>query len=83
MTVEEYDVIVTAYDTMMSHYSSDETPLYAVPRRGTLFSVLWRWIVLDEGHIIRNGCIKKAVAAIIAVLEAILAKVATAKHSRP
>jgi SWI/SNF-related matrix-associated actin-dependent regulator of chromatin subfamily A3 len=62
-TVGDYDVCVTTYDTMISEYWDDRTKPTVVPRRNGLFSVHWRRIILDEGHIIRNPSTKKAAAA--------------------
>ena len=62
-SVGDYDVFVTTYDTMMSEYWEGKAKPAAVPRRNGLFSINWRRIILDEGHIIRNPSTKKAVAA--------------------
>jgi SWI/SNF-related matrix-associated actin-dependent regulator of chromatin subfamily A3 len=61
-TVKDHDVFVTTYDTMMSEYWDNKTKPSAVPRKSGLFSVNWRRIILDEGHIIRNPSTKKAVS---------------------
>ncbi|KAF2084192.1 SNF2 family helicase [Saccharata proteae CBS 121410] len=67
-TVENYDVVVTTYETVMSEYWG-KTPKTgkappSVPRASGLFSVNWRRVVLDEGHNIRNPASRKAVAAV-------------------
>jgi SWI/SNF-related matrix-associated actin-dependent regulator of chromatin subfamily A3 len=59
-TIENYDVVITTYETMMAEFFSSTR---AVPRASGLFSVTWRRLILDEGHTIRNPRTKKAVAA--------------------
>jgi len=62
--ITNYNVLITTYDTMMAEYWSGATKqAEKVPRKSGLFSVTWRRLVLDEGHIIRNPATKKAVAA--------------------
>jgi SWI/SNF-related matrix-associated actin-dependent regulator of chromatin subfamily A3 len=62
-SVNDFDVFVTTYDTMMSEFWDNKTKPSTVPRTSGLFSINWRRIILDEGHIIRNPSTKKAVAA--------------------
>ncbi|KAH8808943.1 SNF2 family N-terminal domain-containing protein [Xylogone sp. PMI_703] len=60
----EYDVVITTYGTLSTEYMPrgvKQAP--AVPRKDGLFSMTWRRVVLDEGHIIRNPRTKAAVAA--------------------
>lgn len=63
--LQEYDVAVTSYGTLATEYfprgKKDPPP---VPRPQGLFSVDWRRVILDEGHIIRNPQIKSALAAL-------------------
>lgn len=55
----EYDVVITAYGTLAQEHISGGS----VPRKSGLYSVDWRRIILDKGHIIRNPATKVAVAA--------------------
>lgn len=59
-----YDVVVTTYATLASEYlpRGTKTPS-AIPRSQGLFSMNWRRVILDEGHIIRNPQTKAALAA--------------------
>lgn len=62
---QQYDVVVSTYDTMALEYwtgASGKDPK-PVPRTQGLFSIKWRRIVLDEGHQIRNPNSKRAIAA--------------------
>ena len=63
--LEDYDVVVTSYGTLATEYfprgKKDPPP---VPRPQGLFSVDWRRVILDEGHIIRNPQTKSALAAL-------------------
>ena len=60
----EYDVVITSYGTLATEYyprgKKDPPP---VPRDQGLFSMEWRRVILDEGHIIRNPKTKSALAA--------------------
>ena len=60
----EYDVIITSYGTLAGEYylrgKKDPPP---VPRSQGLFSIKWRRVILDEGHIIRNPRTKSSLAA--------------------
>ena len=60
----EYDVVITSYGTLATEYfprgKKDPPP---VPRSQGLFSMDWRRVILDEGHIIRNPQTKSALAA--------------------
>lgn len=63
-TINDYDVVVTTYETVMTEFWAKQgKSSQNVPRKDGLFSVHWRRIVLDEGHNIRNPASKKAVAA--------------------
>jgi SWI/SNF-related matrix-associated actin-dependent regulator of chromatin subfamily A3 len=67
MTAEDfakYDVVVSSYGTLSTEYlpRGSKTP-GSIPRKSGLFSMNWRRVVLDEGHIIRNPSTKAAVAA--------------------
>lgn len=60
----EYDVVITSYGTLATDYlprGKKESP--AVSRTQGLFSMNWRRVILDEGHIIRNPNTKSALAA--------------------
>ena len=59
-----YDVVVTTYASLASEYlpPGTKTP-QSVPRTQGLFSMNWRRVILDEGHIIRNPQTKAALAA--------------------
>jgi SWI/SNF-related matrix-associated actin-dependent regulator of chromatin subfamily A3 len=61
-TVQEYDVVITTYDTVMSQFWNGQSKPSPTPRPSGLFSINWRRIVLDEGHTIRNPQAKKSVA---------------------
>ncbi len=60
----EYDVVITSYGTLAGEYylrgKKDPPP---VPRPQGLFSIKWRRVILDEGHIIRNPRTKSSLAA--------------------
>jgi SWI/SNF-related matrix-associated actin-dependent regulator of chromatin subfamily A3 len=59
-----YDVIISTYGTLSTEcFSSGSKTPGPVPRKKGLFSVQWRRVVLDEGHIIRNPSTKAAIAA--------------------
>jgi SWI/SNF-related matrix-associated actin-dependent regulator of chromatin subfamily A3 len=59
-----YDVVITTYATLASEYlpRGQKTPP-PIPRAQGLFSLHWRRVILDEGHIIRNPQTKAALAA--------------------
>ena len=59
-----YDVVITTYATLASEYlpRGEKTPS-PIPRAQGLFSMNWRRVILDEGHIIRNPQTKAALAA--------------------
>lgn len=61
---EDYDVVITSYGTLATEYfpRGKQNPP-SVPRPQGLFSVHWRRVILDEGHIIRNPQTKSALAA--------------------
>lgn len=54
----QYDVVITSYGTLSSEYTANNQSV-----KTGLFSMNWRRIVLDEGHIIRNPHTKAAVSA--------------------
>ena len=60
----EYDVVITSYGSLATDCfprgKKDPPP---VPRSEGLFSMKWRRVILDEGHIIRNPNTKSALAA--------------------
>lgn len=60
----KYDVVITSYGSLATDYfprgKKDPPP---VPRSEGLFSMQWRRVILDEGHIIRNPNTKSALAA--------------------
>ena len=61
----EYDVVITSYGTLATEYfprGKKDPP--SVPRPQGLFSMDWRRVILDEGHIIRNPQTKSALAAL-------------------
>lgn len=60
-TIENYDMVITTYETVMSEYWNKCKK--KVPSKDGLFSVQWRRLILDEGHNIRNPSAKKAIAA--------------------
>jgi SWI/SNF-related matrix-associated actin-dependent regulator of chromatin subfamily A3 len=65
--LDEYDVIITSYGSLMSDYKSsglEQNPGKVInkTKRG-LFGRLWRRVVLDEGHTIRNERAKNSRAA--------------------
>ena len=60
----EHDVVITSYGTLATEYyprGKKDPP--AVPRSHGLFSIKWRRVILDEGHIIRNPNTKSSLAA--------------------
>lgn len=63
----EYDVVITTYQTLASDYMPKGKAMPGRELRASgLYSVNWRRIILDEGHIIRNPKAKGA-AAVTAV----------------
>jgi SWI/SNF-related matrix-associated actin-dependent regulator of chromatin subfamily A3 len=50
--IENYDVVITTYDSVSSEWHSQKST--TLPRKSGVFSVKWRRVVLDEGHNIRN-----------------------------
>lgn len=64
---QQYDVVISTYETMSSEYWEGATGGGKISKKGTrskgLYSVHWRRIVLDEGHQIRNPNSKRARAA--------------------
>ena len=54
----EYDVVISSYGALVSESKANGR----TPARG-LFSLIWRRVVLDEGHTIRNPLSKGALAA--------------------
>ena len=61
---KKYDVVVTTYGSLSSEYvpQGANNPLPKVTKEG-LFSITWRRVILDEGHIIRNPNTKSSLAA--------------------
>jgi SWI/SNF-related matrix-associated actin-dependent regulator of chromatin subfamily A3 len=63
----DYDVVITSYGTLVSDYKSTglESNPGKAPRKSkrSLFGRLWRRVVLDEGHTIRNPKAKHSRAA--------------------
>ena len=59
----DYDVIITSYGTLATEYlpRGKKNPPSGLRSQG-LFSVHWRRVILDEGHIIRNPQTKSALA---------------------
>lgn len=59
-----YDVVISSYGTLSAECftNSSKTP-GPVPSKKGLFSLQWRRVVLDEGHIIRNPSTKAAISA--------------------
>ena len=60
----DYDVVITSYGTLVGEYylrGKKDPP--AVPHPQGLFSIKWRRVILDEGHIIRNPRTKSSLAA--------------------
>ena len=60
----DYDVVITSYGTLATEYlpRGKKNPPSGLRSQG-LFSVDWRRVILDEGHIIRNPQTKSALAA--------------------
>jgi SWI/SNF-related matrix-associated actin-dependent regulator of chromatin subfamily A3 len=59
-----YDVVISTYGTLSTEcFSGGSKVPGLVPSKKGLFSVQWRRVVLDEGHIIRNPSTKAAIAA--------------------
>lgn len=59
-----YDVVISTYGTLSTEcFSTGSKTPGPVPSKKGLFSVQWRRVVLDEGHIIRNPSTKAAIAA--------------------
>lgn len=60
----EYDVVITSYGTLAKEYYPRGKKIPPpLPRSQGLFSMNWRRVILDEGHIIRNPNTKSALAA--------------------
>ena len=61
---EQYDLVITTYQTLAQEYMpTGKKQAAPVPRKEGLYSVNWRRIVLDEGHNIRNPKAKMTLAA--------------------
>ncbi|KAF2499627.1 putative SNF2 family helicase [Lophium mytilinum] len=60
--IDNYDIVISTYDTVSSEWWKSAKPEEAVRKDG-VFSVNWRRVVLDEGHHIRNPASKRAQAA--------------------
>lgn len=60
----DYDAVITSYGTLATEYlpRGKKNPPSGLRSQG-LFSVHWRRVILDEGHIIRNPQTKSALAA--------------------
>lgn len=60
----EYDVVITTYQTLASDWMPRVKAGSKQPKQGLrssgLYSVQWRCIILDEGHIVRNPSSKGA-----------------------
>jgi SWI/SNF-related matrix-associated actin-dependent regulator of chromatin subfamily A3 len=63
----DYDVVITSYGTLVADYKAaglEKNPGKIVKKtRHGLFGRLWRRVVLDEGHTIRNARTKVSLAA--------------------
>lgn len=60
----KHDVVITTYGTLGTDYLPKKGAKAApIPRSTGLYSVKWRRVILDEGHIIRNPQSKGAAAA--------------------
>ncbi|KAJ5626869.1 hypothetical protein N7528_004296 [Penicillium herquei] len=57
--LSDYDVVISSYGALSSEYQANSKTL---PKTG-LFSLHWRRVVLDEGHVIRNPASKGSLAA--------------------
>jgi SWI/SNF-related matrix-associated actin-dependent regulator of chromatin subfamily A3 len=66
----DYDVVITTYQTLASDWMPRNKADSKQPQQGLrasgLYSVEWRRIILDEGHIVRNPSSKDA-GAVMAV----------------
>ncbi|KKY25618.1 putative snf2 family helicase [Phaeomoniella chlamydospora] len=62
--LQGYDIVVTTYNTMGLDYfpTGGKTPVTNPQKKG-LYSITWRRVVLDEGHVIRNPKAKMSQAA--------------------
>ena len=67
INLDDYDVVITSYGTLMSDYKAQnlENNPTKKPAKNTksFFGRLWRRVVLDEGHTIRNPKTKYSRAA--------------------
>ena len=61
---DDFDVVITSYGTLATEFlpRGKKNPPPGLRPQG-LFSVHWRRVILDEGHIIRNPQTKSALAA--------------------
>ncbi|KAF2810532.1 uncharacterized protein BDZ99DRAFT_508925 [Mytilinidion resinicola] len=60
--IDNYDIVISTYDTVSSEWWKPAKPKEAVRKDG-VFSINWRRVVLDEGHHIRNPVAKRTQAA--------------------
>lgn len=51
--LENYDFVLTTYDTVANMASSDSTDA------GPVFDVLWKRIILDEAHVVRHSATQR------------------------
>lgn len=66
--LRQYDVVITTYQTLASDYMPQKSAKAPpIPRPTGLYSMKWRRVILDEGHVVRNPRSKGA-AAVTSVL---------------
>jgi SWI/SNF-related matrix-associated actin-dependent regulator of chromatin subfamily A3 len=60
--IEKYDVVISTYDSVSSEWHSQKS--VALPRKGGVFSVKWRRVILDEGKSVFSQLVRLELTAV-------------------